>query len=464
MTDVAMVCVSHGFHVRNILYSALYEHLARTTRVVIVLPAGVVVPPEHQHILRGATVESVKTTPVRFEKHFLFLRKNVFAGRERTQTFNLISEIERRKHPNVYRIANLCNAILGRVPAIARLWQKVEALFVPGTEFDELMRRYSPRFLITANYGTEAFEVRLLRSARRHGVPSLALIPSWDNLSSKGVIGENPRHLVVWNRIMQQEAVSLYGFPASAVHVCGGLQFDLYARTWQAGEREQILQRLGIDPRHPFVVIGTITPRYFAKNIDIIDIIDEAVNEGKLPADLQIVVRLHPQVVDDPHFGDNLQQYRDREARSKRIKLSIPRVLNWGTIRPPAREDGAELMTLLQLAAASIMPASTLAIDAAALGAPVIGIGFDGHQPRPYASSVRRMFDFTHYRRIVAEGGLRIAESKEMLIAEINAYLQDRSRDERGRARFVACLVGGVVGLCWKRVLGVVDEIATQAR
>ena len=72
------------------------------------------------------------------------------------------------------------------------------------------------------------------------------------------------------------------------------------------------------------------------------------------------------------------------------------------------------------------MPASTLAIDACALGAPVIGVGFDGHQTKPYNQSVRRTFDFTHYRRIVELGGLRIAESKEMLIAEINAYLHDR--------------------------------------
>jgi hypothetical protein len=459
MSDSAFVCLSHGFHVRNIVYSPLYEHLSRAMRVTVLLPHGVVVPEQDRHLLRGAEVITTEIRPHRFENAFLFLRKNVFAGRERTQTFNLISELERQRHPTLYRVANYSNAVLGRFPALGRLWQKVEGCFVRGDEFDELIRKRRPRVVITANYGTESFEVRLLRAAHRHGVPSLAIVPSWDNLSSKGVIGENPSNLAVWNNIMRDEAISLYGFKDASIHVCGGLQFDQYAGTRSVEERDGILQRLGIDPAHPFVVIGTITPRYFANNIDIVDIVNEAVAAGKLPADLQIVVRLHPQVVDDRHFGDDLGPYRERAAAHSRIKLSIPRVMRWGAITPPTPEDGRELRTLLELAAVSIMPASTLAIDACALGAPVIGVGFDGHQTKPYSASVRRTFDFTHYRRIVAEGGLRIAESKEMLIGEVAAYLRDRTRDEEGRARIVASHLGAVDGGSWRRILSVVDRL-----
>lgn len=457
--DTALVCLSHGFHVRNILYSRLYEHLTQRMRVVVVLPRGTAIPPADMHLLKGAELTLCDIEPHRFENAFLFLRKNVFAGRERTQTFNLISELERQKHPLVFAIANKLNALLGRLPAVGRWWQRIEARFIPGTEFDALLDRTRPRFVVTANYGTEAFEVRLLRCAHRHRVPTLAVIPSWDNLSSKGVIGENPKHLAVWNRIMRDEAVSLYGFADSAIHVCGGLQFDLYAQAPSPAVRAEVLTRLGIDPSRPFVLIGTITPRYFANNIDIVDIVNDAVADGRLPADLQIVVRLHPQVVDDPHFGDNLDQYRERAAANHRIKLSIPRVLRWGRMTPPTPEDGAELVTLLHGAAASVMPASTLAIDACALGSPVIGIGFDGREVKPYAQSVRRTFDFTHYRRIVAEGGLRIAESPDMLVTELSAYLADRDRDLPGRHRIVASHLGALDGSSWQRVLGVIERM-----
>jgi hypothetical protein len=383
----------------------------------------------------------------------------VFAGRERTQTFNLISELERQKHPVLYRVAGWANAVLGRVPVLGRWWQKVEARFITGSEFDTLLAETQPKVVITANYGTEAFEVRLLRAAHRRRVATLAIIPSWDNLSSKGVIGENPRHLAVWNPIMRAEAIKLYGFADPAIHVCGGLQFDRYALPLPAAERDAILARLGIDPARPFIVIGTITPRYFANNIDIVDIVNDAVSDGRLPAELQIVVRLHPQVVDQSYFGDDLGPYRERAAANSRIKLSVPRVLRWGAITPPTPEDTAELTTILRLAAVSVMPASTLAIDGCALGSPVVGVGFDGHQPKPYNQSVRRTFDFTHYRRIVELGGLRIAESKDMLIDEINAYLQDRSRDAPGRQRIVVSHLGALDGGAWRRVMRVVKEL-----
>ena len=433
--------------------------------VTVILPSGVVIPPEDRHLLRGAAAVSVPVAAHRFEEAFLFLRKNVFAGRQRTQTFNLISELERQKHPLLYCLAGCCNAALGRFPVVARLWQKIESRFIPGREFDRMIRESKPEVIITANYGTESFEVRLLRAAHRHGVPTVAIIPSWDNLSSKGVIGENPRHLAVWNSIMREEAISLYGFKEGAIHICGGLQFDLYASQRPASERDLILQRLGIDLRHPFVVIGTITPRYFANNVDMVDIVNRAVMDGRLPSNLQIVVRLHPQVVAHAHFGDDLEQYRERAAAHGRIKLSIPRILRWGSITPPSPEDGAELMTLLQHAAAAIMPASTLAIDACALGTPVIGIGFDGYESRPYQQSVRRMFDFTHYRRIVAQGGLRIAGSQDMLVSELSAYLHDRARDSEGRARIVASQLGTADGRAWSRVLSVVEKVTeSQAR
>jgi hypothetical protein len=110
------------------------------------------------------------------------------------------------------------------------------------------------------------------------------------------------------------------------------------------------------------------------------------------------------------------------------------------------------------------MPASTLAIDACALGAPVIGVGFDGHQIKPYEQSVRRTFDFTHYRRIVDLGGLRIADSKEMLITEIAAYLRDRSRDADGRARIVTSHLGALDGSAWRRILAIVQRLVATAR
>lgn len=134
-----------------------------------------------------------------------------------------------------------------------------------------------------------------------------------------------------------------------------------------------------------------------------------------------------------------------------------------GRITPPTPDDSVELMTLLHGSVFSVMPASTLAIDACALGARVIGIGFDGRESRPCVQSVRRTFDFTHYRRLVAQSGLRIAKSADRMIAELAAYIADRSRDHEGRSRVVSSQLGALDGAAWRRIGEVVNRMAGPA-
>ncbi|MET0307680.1 MAG: hypothetical protein ABW023_03140 [Sphingomonas sp.] len=464
MKDIAFLCLSHGAYVRNIVYSKLFEALVERFDLKIIFSEGVEVPAGDLDALRGCEILHVKIRQHRAESGFVFLRKNVFAGRERTQTFNLINEIEKLKHPFAYRIASFANSLLGHFPAIGRWWQRVEARFIPGDEFSSLLDNYRPALVLTANYGTEPLEIRLLRAAHRRGIPTLAIVPSWDNLSSKGVIGEPPRYLAVWNRIMQEEAKSLYGFAPDTVGIVGGLQFDRFAEPFTAQERKSVYDRLGIDPDRPYVVLGTITPKYFPHNLDLVDILVEDIEQGRLPSDMQLVARLHPQVIRDRHFGDNIEEYQRRAAKSACLKLSIPRVREWGVISPPMPEDFTELGVLLSGAVAAVMPASTLAIDACALGCPVVGIGFDGHERKPYERSVLRTFDFTHYRRIVALNGMRIAKTREEALREIQAYMADRDRDAEGRAAIVRSHLGDLDGRAWQRVMALAESVAARNR
>jgi hypothetical protein len=89
----------------------------------------------------------------------------------------------------------------------------------------------------------------------------------------------------------------------------------------------------------------------------------------------------------------------------------------------------------------------------------VVAVGFDGREKMPYEQSVRRTYEFTHYRRLVAQGGLRIAESAEQMVEELNIYLHDRTRDAEGRRRVVESHLVSLDGLAWSRVLKVAHEL-----
>ncbi len=68
------------------------------------------------------------------------------------------------------------------------------------------------------------------RSTRALGLPSLMLVWSWDNLSSKAVLHEHPDHLLVWNELQVDEAERLQGFPRERVHATRGSELRRFLR------------------------------------------------------------------------------------------------------------------------------------------------------------------------------------------------------------------------------------------
>jgi hypothetical protein len=77
----------------------------------------------------------------------------------------------------------------------------------------------------------------LLKAARALELPSLMLVWSWDNLSSKAVLHEHPDHLLVWNELQVDEAERLHGFPRERTHALGAPSFDDFFATLQATPR-----------------------------------------------------------------------------------------------------------------------------------------------------------------------------------------------------------------------------------
>jgi CDP-glycerol glycerophosphotransferase (TagB/SpsB family) len=104
---------------------------------------------------------------------------------------------------------------------------------------------------------------------------------------------------------------------------------------------------------------------------------------------------------------------------------------------------------------------STLAIDAALCDTPVIGVAFDGLHQLPYSRSIRRAYDYTHYKPLVDTGGLRLVESEEEMIELVNRYLADPELDHDGRATIVREQAWKVDGRSGERVARL---IAASAR
>ena len=95
----------------------------------------------------------------------------------------------------------------------------------------------------------------MVKAARALGLPTLMLVWSWDNLSSKAVLHEHPDRLLVWNETQAREAEELQGVAPERVEVVGAPNFDrFFAAVEAAGDRRSgehdRLPRL-LDERRP---------------------------------------------------------------------------------------------------------------------------------------------------------------------------------------------------------------------
>jgi hypothetical protein len=77
----------------------------------------------------------------------------------------------------------------------------------------------------------------LIKAARQLDLPSVMLVWSWDNLSSKAVLHEHPDHLLVWNELQVDEAQRLHGFPRERVYPLGAPSFDEFFAALETVER-----------------------------------------------------------------------------------------------------------------------------------------------------------------------------------------------------------------------------------
>lgn len=452
-----LILITHGFRVRNILYTDLWAELRSLGEVTLLCPETDV---EQLAIDIGceARVEGYSALKrSRLEDFFTGVRKNVLTHPKRNTTVNIFNLNDRYKSPVKYRLRTLANSVFGRSKLLRELWLAMERRVFPGREFDEIIRRLAPSLVITTDYASHAAEIRLLRAAHRVGCPTVSIVYSWDNLSSKGIMGEVPGALVVWNQIMAGEADAFHQYPRSRVHITGAAQFDVYFRKDLLASREECCRRWGLDPDRPILAFGTITSRYFPYSLEVLEMLLEARVKGDIPADLQILVRLHPQTMHGEHRDEVVERIIAHAGTVAGLHINVPAVRCWGSLYSPVPGDQKELAEILRHSVALMHPGSTLSIDAAAMDCPIIGIAFDGRQTLPYGLSIRRWWDFSYMAPVVESGAVDLVRSGAELNAVVTEVCRDRSRKAKERKALAARLCAYTDGRSAERV-GLVIE------
>ena len=327
---------------------------------------------------------------------------------------------------------------------------------VSHPQMETLFDRYKPVLVIAANPGLVFSEVPLLRTAKRRGVRSMALDPSWDNFTNKLIPVRQVDRLVVWNEIMKEQAVGLHGYAPSAISVAGAPQFDPHFRA--RTPRADFFARIGADPHRKLIALTTTPRSLYSHHDHVLRVLVKAMECGQL-VDAQVLVRLHPrdefgayqEFATTPHVIIE-KPFRDTVTVADGLAIDV------------MPEHQTHLGDTLHHADVVVNVASTISIEACIFDTPVVNINFDGPDDSPYVRSARRYYSFTHYVNITSRGAVRVAESPEELVRDVAAYLADPSLDAAGRKQVVIDQCQFTDGRSAERVVRLVlDELGAAA-
>jgi hypothetical protein len=145
-----------------------------------------------------------------------------------------------------------------REPTLARLMWALQ-LFERAIPVSRVTRGFidaqSPDAVIVSPLVDAASEqVDVVRAAQAAGIPVVAAIASWDNLTNKGLLRVQPELVTVWNEHQKREAVEQHDVPAERVAITGAQLFDRWFGRAPSLSREAFCQMVGLPDARPFIL------------------------------------------------------------------------------------------------------------------------------------------------------------------------------------------------------------------
>jgi len=441
--------ITTGFQARMLLRTDVARHLIETGHTLIVASPNA----EEPYFAREFDQPGFRlvTMPACFSPLEAFLvkvRQYLLMNPSLGATLNYKRDRFRKQYPLRAFLIRIANLFLGNIPILRRLYQFFERKIYAGREWDALLEEVRPTIVVACTPGFLPPDMHLLRASARHGIPSVTVMLSWDNLSSKGYMGAYPDHLLVWSPLMAEEARRYHDF-AGPIHEVGAAQFDIYAEVDKQTARAELRARHGMGSAQRLIVWGTINQAIYPEQLDDLVWFIEQLSE--IDPGAVLWVRLHPQTITGQYA-----HLRDAYTAldSDRVHIELPPVRSEKLAWDLPKEDMRHLAELLAAADVVVIPRSTLSIDAAAAGTPIVNVAVNPEFAKGFA--------YTHYAQLLTRGGVRVAGDHRELLDLVRAYLDDPDLDAEGRAAIVEQQLGSYFGRAAERTARVLAELAAD--
>lgn len=451
----------HGLAIRNFGHTLFPRAVARHGRLVVLSDSD---GPECERVDFGAErLQMPLYTETGLDSLLLFLRKDTFFRHHRVET-HLLKEARLRRRP-AQRIPSL---LLRAVPGLTkfrvldRLYgRRMRGLSITRRLARELASR-GPGVLLDILHNNTSGAV-LRAAAELAGIKTCGFIQSWDKLTTKYPIHGCYDRYLVWSEAMRQELLRLYPWVRpDQVFATGSPQFDYYYHPDYLLSRDELCQRLGLDPHRPILTYTTVSVGYSAGEERVLELLIQALLRLRGRDMPNVVIRPRPNpLTPNQHRFRFLERLAPGMVRVMDAGWSVRRsydgVTSWGI---PDDEDMIRYTSLMRHTDVGLAISSTTVLEWLLCDRPVVNLCFNPAEPVEPDPASRWMVGFTHYRAIREGPGVAFTEGLMPALRAISRYLEDPSLDAEGRLRMRRELLGCQDGRAAEHVAGRVLELA----
>lgn len=334
----------------------------------------------------------------------------VFAGHRRCKTLAI-----KRRHSITSRRERWPYTLLS-LPGIWPVADRaVEAFFGVNRSIERIVEQVQPDVILFPSQGNDPVALDLLRAAQSRGIATVMLNYNWDNMGSKGPMRFKPERLCVWGEDMARLAQQVHELDPEQIKVIGAAQFEQYFdRAHMACAESRSQERL---PRAPRVLFaGNSRGHPEAKYLLMLE---EAIEAGRLPS-MSVIYRPHPwrsPRVDETHFQASSFRHVEMDPQ---LADHFGGELNAASKKPdrtfaPSMAYNAQLLRSVN---GVITPLSTLALEAALVGVPVLGMNcFDDEVFK------NALDQFEHLQRVQSIPGVLVCRDERRFIEDVGRLL-----------------------------------------
>lgn len=284
-----LIFIDHNIMIRHFIDSGVFHSLSRLHNVAYILPE------DSKRVMHSINADSVGAEIIKITTN----RLHIYCWR----TLFMVNKLRLipGKQASILRRIYKCGipkkivyiyTLLG-IPGIYSLFKLFITIILrlkPYVEMEQLVNNFKADILIHPSVLAGIFIDDVIDVAKRHKIPSVVIINSWDNPSTKHAVAGEPDWLLVWGEQTRLHAQQYMKMPYEKVICFGAAQFDVYNSPPKI-TRSQFCQREGIEPRKKILLYagsskGTEEFKHLLE-------LDNAIEKGELP-NIVVVYRPHP--------------------------------------------------------------------------------------------------------------------------------------------------------------------------